>query len=500
MILNKLMKTLGVGGKILPASSSSTGSQSFSAFGTHGHNNNSNNGKSASFSTYTKQQPATKARRGSSSSSASSSSSVASSSSRTDSDLSSLMLSKTSSLPTIVEEENDQDAYNCSPHGQRMTRGSRPEDDSDVEDDENVSVVEEDDSHLVGEEPPRDLAKICQLLKGKNSDLDMVLMGFERVQEIVWSCLDTESESTIQFNALDPSTVPPPDIRDLESIALIETLLSALIRTKDFETKFKRSAACNQMCEEAIQLIRTHFPAKSSGKRFVLEALKRWRSNTEEDGVYDEEIIARLSSVIRFYLRLSLNSRKNFSPIVLSRQAKSQYDEAQRLSSGGDKSDFSHPADLNVAALLHRALGLLVESDASGRTVEAHEALRLRSAKKFIQNVLACAKRIEGVDEKRKRAWQAAQKWAGEVKRLFPDDLRDLSLLSDLQSLHRMAARDGGVVNDLALLESRREGLMSMSAKKGAGSAKELRAMRAQMTGTCGRNGLFPEVVFILDA
>lgn len=407
----------------------------------------------------------------------SASSSTSSGSSRTGSDLS----LKAGSLPTIVEEEH------YTENNSAIVNRPFPTKDED------------DDLDSLDALPPQNLANVCALVKGMDADLDAILIGFERVQEIVWACLDTESECSIHFDPLDPSTVPPPDVRNLESITPVDALLRAMIRTKDYERKFKRNPESADVCERAIRKVESH-QGDAEAKKFILKALQILANTSSHAGVYDEEILSRLSSVMRFHMRVAFNSRKGFSPIVLSRQAKMQYDSQIP---NGELMDIPHP-ELNVAALFHQALQI-VQSGADD-CFGAHDALKLRSAKRFIGNVLACAKRIENVDEKRRKAWQATQRWAGEIPRLFShieggEDLAALALLADLATLQAKLVNDSSAIaQDLARLESHRAGVKDRRSAEGGMSAKELRQLRATMTGLCGRNGYFPDVVFILDA
>jgi hypothetical protein len=397
--------------------------------------------------------------------------------------------SRKQSLATIVEEnvdDVDDLAKKNSHFYSRSITLTNSQSASFASDDDDVSTNSRSS-------PPKDLSDLCNRLRGRNEDLDAVLTGFERIEEIVWTTLVLDevekTNSAIQFLSVDPSNVPPPDSRFPNSVLPVEALLRVMIVTKECEQTLKRSRRSLEVCKLVCQELK-HSPRLTEGisqtvREFVSTALLNLADEESNSGTFDEEILSRLSSVIRFQLRMALNAMNHFSPIVLAKSSKTNETDMRDVPRLGT----------NIASLFHQALFMVCEGIQDDTPV--HISLKYRSAKRFVHNILGCAKRIENVDEKRKRAWQSAQKWSSELTRLFPGEACELAWLADLPGLKaKLASEHHGSTNDLSLIETHR---ISLQDKRLQGS-KDLRSSRALVTGVCGKNGHFPEVAFILDA
>jgi len=356
------------------------------------------------------------------------------------------------------------------------------------------SAGSEDDDSVIGISQDfllRQLSDLCRTLSGRNRQVDELLHWYEKVAEVIVSCKFHEEGRVlmrVKFHILDPSSVPPPDVRIADSTFPVQALMQMLIRAKDSERRVKSNPESLKVLAELLANFR---PSDApSVDEFLKSAFSKLCDLEDKEGMFDDEILSRLSSMIRYNLRLALNPASNFSPIVLASAGRPARDDDD---DGLDVKDVPNAA-LNVAFLFHRALNLTVQAgqtDSDQPNVEA--ALKFRSAKKFVNNVLHCVERIKQVDNKRTSAWQSAQRWALELGRLFPEEYTELALIAEPKQLLHLA-HETSLAEDIALIESHRTDLQT---KRAVG--RDLRSSRVAVTGLCGKNGLFPEIKFVLD-
>ena len=392
----------------------------------------------------------------------------------------SMLNSMKGNLMTIYEQDNEEYSPQIEDRYRTPTNSS-------------TTSAEEDDASVGDKFLQNSLhfQSIYGKYKNLDNNFDELFLTVEKIEQVVWSCLNHENKTgaRVKFDSLDVSSLPPPDNRNLDSITPVEALAKHLLEFKDIETRIFEDAKAQEVCREILSRLTQH--PKQPGERLLSRILKNFVQKKEDQeaiktgapkGFFDEELKFRISSIIRFYLRITLNTWNGFAPIVLKSQTTKHYEIFGYV---------DPHIDLNVAALFHQALIVVTSKMDENQSYE--EYLKRRSARRYIRSILKCIERIEVVDQKRKIGWKNAQHWAAVLTKAFPGDddcVREWAQLSNLDGLQVLLFEDEKFA-DVILLKLKSN--QNFRNEKN----KSLRSIRAANKASSSR--YFPDIAFILD-
>lgn len=314
------------------------------------------------------------------------------------------------------------------------------------------------------------MSKICQEYKGRSPVVDGLLQALCHLEMVIVKSM-SGSRRSLRFASYEPSVVAPPDFYRASTIDDVDRLVRGLLCVKIQESYVKREPSTRKVCFDISQEIVERSPNPAG--RHLAQLLRRISEDAPMRGVYDQEILTRVSSLVRFLLKVVLNEGCGYSHFVRVVNARRACVEEEEDAIAG------------IASVFHRALCVLASTDSEN--MDPHDYVEFRSAKNFAVTILDAMPALVEASALRGDCWDRIQSLLREAVCTMHSGLEEFQLLLDIPTT-KMRLCEQEKALDLQILGP---GSKSRHQRKGS-----LRARRAAETTLYSEPGSFPTIAY----